>query len=104
MCASATGTNPQLKINSRFLPFIDKLLIAGLRNGPAGKREAIIRSCTWSRNGSEGTAGYVFDDCEGVCVSKGFGLQKKQRRYPSGRCQLPVRVGVPGRRKRTTAS
>ena len=29
MCPSPTGTNPQLKINSRFLPFIDKLLIAG---------------------------------------------------------------------------
>ena len=41
MCASPTGTNPQLKINSRFLPLIDKVLIAGLRNGPAGKRGAI---------------------------------------------------------------
>ena len=41
MCASPTGTNPQLKINSRVLPLIDKVLIAGLRNGPAGKREAI---------------------------------------------------------------
>lgn len=102
MCASPTGTNPQLKINSRFLPFIDKVLIAGLRNGPAGKREAINKILHLVRNGSEATAGDAFDGYEGVCVSKGLSLQKRQRRYTSGRCQLPVRVSVPGLRKRTT--
>lgn len=35
--------NTQSKINPRFVPAIDRVLIAGLKFGPAGKREAINR-------------------------------------------------------------
>jgi hypothetical protein len=41
MYASPAGKNPQPKINPRFLPVIDRVLIAGLKLGPAGKHEAI---------------------------------------------------------------
>src|SRR5215469_8671940 len=43
MSASPAVRNSQPKINPRFLPAIDRVLIAGLRHGPAGKREAINR-------------------------------------------------------------
>jgi hypothetical protein len=41
MSASPAVRNPQAKINSRFLPVIDRVLIAGLKHGSEGKREAI---------------------------------------------------------------
>jgi hypothetical protein len=41
MSASPPGRNVQSKINPRFLPVIDRVLIAGLKLGPLGKREAI---------------------------------------------------------------
>ena len=41
MSASPAGKNPQPKINPRFLPVIDRVLLAGLKLGPAGKHEAI---------------------------------------------------------------
>lgn len=41
MSASPAVRNIQPKINPRFLPFIDKVLITGLKLGPAGKHEAI---------------------------------------------------------------
>jgi hypothetical protein len=41
MSASLAGKNPQPKINPRFLPLIDRVLIAGLKLGPAGRHEAI---------------------------------------------------------------
>jgi hypothetical protein len=41
MSASTAVSNTQSKINPRFLPAIDRVLIAGLKLGPAGKREAI---------------------------------------------------------------
>jgi hypothetical protein len=41
MSASPAGKNVQPKINPRFLPVIDRVLIAGLKLGPAGKHEAI---------------------------------------------------------------
>src|SRR5262252_3172588 len=41
MCTRPTTRNIQRKINPRFLPLIDKVLIAGLKLGPAGKHEAI---------------------------------------------------------------
>jgi hypothetical protein len=41
MSASPAGKNLQPKINPRFLPVIDRVLIAGLKLGPAGKHEAI---------------------------------------------------------------
>ena len=41
MSASPAGKNLQPKINPRFLPVIDRVLIAGLKLGPPGKLEAI---------------------------------------------------------------
>ena len=41
MSASSAGRNVQSKINPRFLPVIDRVLITGLKLGPPGKREAI---------------------------------------------------------------
>lgn len=41
MSESPAAKNPQPKINPRFLPVIDRVLIAGLKIGPAGKHEAI---------------------------------------------------------------
>jgi hypothetical protein len=41
MSASPTVSNTQSKINPRFLPVIDRVLVAGLKLGPAGKHEAI---------------------------------------------------------------
>src|SRR6266700_1187275 len=41
MSVSPAGRSPQPKINPRFLPVIDRVLIAGLKLGTAGKREAI---------------------------------------------------------------
>jgi hypothetical protein len=41
MSVSPEGSSPQPKINPRFLPVIDRVLIAGLKLGPAGKHEAI---------------------------------------------------------------
>jgi hypothetical protein len=41
MSVSPAGKNLQPKINPRFLPVIDRVLIAGLQLGPAGKLEAI---------------------------------------------------------------
>src|SRR6266540_4548578 len=41
MSVSPAGRSPQPKINPRFLPVIDRVLIAGLKLGPAGKHEAI---------------------------------------------------------------
>jgi hypothetical protein len=41
MFASPAGKNLQSKINPRFLPLIDRVLITGLKLGPAGKHEAI---------------------------------------------------------------
>ena len=41
MSASLAVREVQPKINPRFLPLIDKVLIAGLKLGPAGKHEAI---------------------------------------------------------------
>ena len=41
MSASPAGRNVQSKINPRFLPVIDRVLITGLKLGPPGKREAI---------------------------------------------------------------
>src|SRR5215470_12646675 len=41
MSASPAGKNLQPKINPRFLPLIDRVLIAGLKLGPTGKLEAI---------------------------------------------------------------
>lgn len=43
MFASPAVRNTRPKINPRFLPAIDRVLIAGLKLGPAGKREAINR-------------------------------------------------------------
>ena len=43
MSASLAVRNTQPKISPRFLPAIDRVLIAGLKLGPAGKREAINR-------------------------------------------------------------
>jgi hypothetical protein len=43
MSASPSGRNVQSKINPRFLPVIDRVLIAGLKLGQAGKHEAINR-------------------------------------------------------------
>ena len=43
MSASPVVRNIQPKIHPRFLPAIDRVLVAGLRLGPAGKREAINR-------------------------------------------------------------
>jgi len=41
MSVIPAGRSPQPKINPRFLPVIDRVLIAGLKLGTAGKREAI---------------------------------------------------------------
>jgi hypothetical protein len=41
MCPSPAVRNTQPKINSRFLPAIDRVLITGLKLGSEGKREAI---------------------------------------------------------------
>jgi hypothetical protein len=41
MSVSPAGRSPQPKINPRFLPVIDRVLIAGLKLGPAGRHEAI---------------------------------------------------------------
>jgi len=41
MSASLAGKSLQPKINPRFLPVIDRVLIAGMKLGPAGKHEAI---------------------------------------------------------------
>jgi len=43
MSASPAVKNTPTKINPRFLPAIDRVLIAGLKLGPAGKHEAINR-------------------------------------------------------------
>ena len=43
MFASPAGKNPQPKINARFLPFIDRVLLAGLKLGQVGKHEAISK-------------------------------------------------------------
>jgi hypothetical protein len=41
MSASPAGKNLQPKINPRFLPVIDRVLLAGMKLGPAGKHEVI---------------------------------------------------------------
>ena len=95
MCASPTGTNRQLKINSRFLPYIDKILIAGLRNGPAGKREAINKILHLVQEWKRVDCWRRIRRLRRSLPVEGFGPPKSQPRYTSGRCQLPVRVSRP---------
>jgi len=97
MSASPAVRNIQPKINPRFLPFIDKVLIAGLKLGPAGKHEAINkvlqlvpewkRGDCWRRirqlRRMAALAGHAFPaPKEAVQAGEGRELDSRQRSLP----------------------
>jgi hypothetical protein len=95
MSASPAVRNIQSKINPRFLPFIDKVLIAGLKLGAAGKHEAINkvlqlvpewkRGDCWRRirqlRRMSALAGHAFPPKEAVQAG-GRELDSRQRSLP----------------------
>ena len=97
MSASSALRAIQPKINPRFLPFIDKVLIAGLKLGPAGKHEAINKVLQlvpeWKRGDCwrrirqlrrvSAAAGHAFlPPKEAVQADEGRELDSRQRSRP----------------------
>jgi hypothetical protein len=65
-CRHASRIGPgvsQTKINPKFLPFIDHVLITGLKFGMPESMKQSIRSSDWFPNGAAATAGGGYANC-----------------------------------------
>ena len=94
MSASPAVRNPSSKIHPRFLPPIDRVLIAGMKLGPAGKHEAIKRVLRLVPEWKRGDCWRRIRQLRRMAVSAGLEGQPKA---PTTEPKNPERV-VPRRR------